>query len=132
MLFLFSSAHQSSFIFENKKCHKLKIHRWGLISELLKDYNLPQFYRSALKQDKAVIDEVNSRSVQGMEAVEIHFRERGIKKMDKLLGSWWQGRGLCWLNEKEKRIYAAEFVAPKKIIKNLNWKEEIFKVFNMS
>ena len=107
--------------FVNKHYHKIRLHRWGLVSELLKDYNLQQFYRSALKQERAVIDSVQSYENPSGEGSFIEFRERGMKNMDKLLGSWWLGNGICLHQKDEKRIYAFELVAPKKIMKGLEF-----------
>jgi hypothetical protein len=101
--------------FEDEKHYKINLYRWGLPAELLRDHSISQFYRSVLKQRKAVIDEVLEWKCDEWDGAKISFRERGMKNMDKLLGLWWQGRGYCWHNQDEKRMYAIDSVCPKKI-----------------
>jgi hypothetical protein len=100
--------------FENKKCHRIVAHRWGMPQLLLEDSDLTSFYHKFLySQCRFVIkDTKDTLFFNDKPGSIIEFKTRGKWGFDFLLGPWWRGYATCYLNEDEQRIYALEHIAP--------------------
>jgi len=111
--------------FENKKHHKITVHRWGIPEYLLGNGDLKSFYRKYLKLLHVSIVEHEETEFGEWPGARTVYRQRGKKGFNFLLGPWWLGHGAVWIKKEEKRIYAIEQVAPKRKMQPLEL-EDVF------
>ena len=102
-----------SLMFEGKRLPRVTVRRWGASPLLLKDKPVKHFIHKYVRSIGSVVS-VEERRLFGHPGVEVDFRKRGERVMQKLTGRWWPGKLLAWHDEEAMRIYAFEQVGPKR------------------
>ncbi len=97
--------------FESSRGARVTLRRWGLAPLLLRENPLHAFYKQFLLNQKAIhverISDDNFR-FRGHEAALFRFEMRGKLDMERLVGKWWQGTALVFLDREAMRITACD------------------------
>ncbi len=102
-------------LFENKRHHKIVLHRYGIAACQLEGDTLANFYHRKLCEKRYAIKTVAGRDDTTFDVPHLEFRVRGRFGFDALLGGWWRGIGEAVFCSRENRIYAFEHIAPARI-----------------
>lgn len=94
--------------FEGKPKLRIDCHRWGLPQLILQGRPLEDFYGRFLRTGGCKVTKVSPCKINGFDAVEADFEQRGFFDMEKLYGRWWNGKGVCWFDRVSQRICAGE------------------------
>ncbi len=112
-------------LFENKRHHKIVLHRYGMAAFQLEGDTLANFYHRKLCEKRYAVKTVAGRDDAAVDVPHLEFRVRGRFGFDALLGAWWRGSGEALFRPRENRIYAFEHIAPARI-KPRECMEQIF------
>lgn len=103
------------FEFQNRKMHRVDLHRWGLPAELLRNSDMERFIRRVVISQEGRVLECRKGEFRGMESLELSIETRGTKGRNRLFSSYWKGVGRVWHNAEEKRLYAYFQAAPASV-----------------
>lgn len=102
-------------MFENSSRHKIYAHRFGMAELILEGADTSNFYHRFLYNKHYKIRQVVKSEVSGRDGGRVTFATRGKRGFDFVLGAWWRGEGVAFLQESENRIYAFEHIAQSRI-----------------
>lgn len=99
--------------FESPKHARLTFRRWGLPEYVLEGLSLDQYLERFLKAQGGRVSDVKMDLFLGHNCAYAGYAQRGQYQMDRFMGRLWPGGvARLWIDEKEKRLYCCQMIAP--------------------
>lgn len=101
--------------FEGRHRRRATFRRWGMPAIVLQHKGLTTFYRDLLHAQGCRGLTLDACRLNGMEAVQATYSQRGEHQMDRIMGRDWEGgQATLWLNPDEQRLYSFEQIGPRR------------------